>query len=238
MAGADPIQTARRLAATHPQAKLPCPVCVNAVKATNLDGHLAKVHPGATSAMSPWRGTDRRIVIWATAATLLGMAIAMIAIGSGSIRHGTGAAYALLAGFLAPLLVAVAGLASVWGGTLAIDGDVIVLRHSFGLGRRRIRLPCTIESGPLFVSRSTSVTATYDMNHPSKDVRVGSYLRLANGRRGITIASTGDSPFRETWNRAGWTAGKRRHWCDVKVRRDVLVAIEYELAARGMLVPR
>jgi hypothetical protein len=54
----DALAIARQLAAAHPEARLPCPVCAGTVGARNLDGHLVKVHPGASAAAMapPWRG--------------------------------------------------------------------------------------------------------------------------------------------------------------------------------------
>ena len=46
---------AHGLAAAHPQAKLPCPVCANTVNAANLSSHVAKVHAG-DAAPAEWRG--------------------------------------------------------------------------------------------------------------------------------------------------------------------------------------
>ena len=45
---------AHELAAAHPQAKLPCPICANTLNASNLASHVAKVHAGARPV--PWRG--------------------------------------------------------------------------------------------------------------------------------------------------------------------------------------
>ena len=45
----------RELAAAHPESKLPCPVCANTVKASNLGSHVEKVHADAPTP-PPWRG--------------------------------------------------------------------------------------------------------------------------------------------------------------------------------------
>jgi len=37
--------------------------------------------------------------------------------------------------------------------------------------------------------------------------------------------------------RAGWRDGKRRRSCDITIGREALIAVEYALAARGLLVP-
>lgn len=41
------LDTARRIAASHPDAMLPCPLCASSVKGENLRSHLAKTHPDA-----------------------------------------------------------------------------------------------------------------------------------------------------------------------------------------------
>lgn len=43
------------LAAAHPQAKLPCPICANTVNASNLSSHVTKVHADV-AALADWRG--------------------------------------------------------------------------------------------------------------------------------------------------------------------------------------
>src|SRR5215213_7550097 len=51
---ADCTQTALSLAARHPQALLPCPVCAVSVRAANLERHMGKSHPGAADLSSEW----------------------------------------------------------------------------------------------------------------------------------------------------------------------------------------
>ena len=53
----DAIAFARELAADHPAAKLPCPVCAASVNAENLGRHLDKVHASARAGTtSTWTG--------------------------------------------------------------------------------------------------------------------------------------------------------------------------------------
>jgi hypothetical protein len=56
---AEILRIARQLAATRPAAMLPCPVCAAALRAANLDAHLAKLHPGADPG-TEWTGTGLR----------------------------------------------------------------------------------------------------------------------------------------------------------------------------------
>lgn len=235
----DPVATARLLAVAHPLARLPCPICVNPVSAANLDGHLAKVHPDARAAVPPWRGRDRRIVIVAAIATVVGAALAIATTLATSVLPGSAEGYGVMALAIVPGVVALAGAFDVWGASLVLDGDVLVLRHSFVLRRRLAIAHARIEIGALFGSRMDPAMASYadDANVASTPVREGSYVRLAHGRRGITIAAKGASPFAKIWDPAGWRRGPRRRWCDIVVPRDALVALEYELAARGLLRP-
>ena len=43
------VDTARRIAKSHPAAQLPCPLCASSVKGENLASHITKVHAGAVS---------------------------------------------------------------------------------------------------------------------------------------------------------------------------------------------
>ena len=53
----DSIAVARQLATSNPTAKLPCPVCAASLKAENMEGHLAKVHPRVTTyTETAWKG--------------------------------------------------------------------------------------------------------------------------------------------------------------------------------------
>src|SRR5262245_54470212 len=52
----DSVSIARGLAAQHPAARLPCPVCANTVNADHLDKHLEKVHADTSTPTAPWRG--------------------------------------------------------------------------------------------------------------------------------------------------------------------------------------
>src|SRR5689334_1739351 len=62
----DTIAIARSLAAAHPNATLPCPLCPASVNAGNLEHHLGKLHQAELSQSQPGGpvqliGVDRRI---------------------------------------------------------------------------------------------------------------------------------------------------------------------------------
>jgi hypothetical protein len=117
--------------------------------------------------------------------------------------------------------------------SLVIDGDTLVLSHWLGLARRVVRLPCAIEIGGTVGDRHVAGMSTYhdEMNVPSETVKTGSYVRFGE----ITIGCKQDTLFAEHWR--GWTRGKRRGGVDITIARGALVAIEYVLAKRGVLVP-
>jgi hypothetical protein len=118
------------------------------------------------------------------------------------------------------------GFLGIFPCSLAFDDDAVVLRHSLGLGRRTVTLPCVFEVGALFRSQPDAITASYadDTNQPSQLVRAGRYLRFV-GDRAITIGC----------RQAIQLDGGRS--CDLVLSRAAFVAVEYELARRGLLVP-
>lgn len=230
------IAIARDLAAAHPESKLPCPTCAVSVKAANLDGHLAKVHPGATDALRPWRGKDYRIVVTALLAIPPALAIVGAIIAATPISAGDRTGTFLLAGTGALFLtIALVGLTGIVRGSITLAGDAIRLRHSL-LGRRTVRLPCAVEVGGLWGSRIDSVTPAADYNQPTTPRKLGNYLRLSGEGKSITIACRHSTLVREHWT--GWTQGPRRRYCDLVIDREALVALEYELAKRGVLALR
>ncbi|MDX2092537.1 MAG: hypothetical protein SFX73_32030 [Kofleriaceae bacterium] len=177
------LEIARALASAHPGARLPCPVCAASLNAENLERHLAKVHPGASSSSeTTWRGK---------------------------------------------------GLLGLFPCTVAIDGGAVILRYMLGLRRRVVGLPCAIEVGAMFTTRPDAILQEHG---PTVSERTGSYLRLV-GDRAITIGCRVNTQFAEHWHGEAWTRGARRSGCDVMVGREAMVALEYELAKRGMLVP-
>ncbi len=224
---AAPTETARTLAAKHPTALLPCPVCGVSLKSANLDHHLAKVHANAADAATPWKGTDRR-VIW-TCIALVGVAIvAMMGfITSGSFVAGGPVAMALVALECALMALLTAAFFGTFKATIVLDGDTLVLRHSFGLGRLRSRLPAPIETGSLLRPRGGVVRSEV----PESPVRHGWYLRVGD----ITIGCLQSTSFPTHWAPDGWRKAEPRWTRDVMVDQATMVAIEYALASRGVL---
>ena len=182
----DAIATARTLAAAHPAAMLPCPICAASLKAENVERHLGKVHPDARNAETRWAG-------------------------KGAL-----------------------GLAPV---QLSLDGDAVVLRHWLGLATRRVTLPCAIEVGALWGERMAAPMGAPETTEAATPVRTGRYLRLVGDDASITIGATQSTQFPTHWARRGWREGGKRRGCDIRVPVTAMLALEYLLASRALLVP-
>ncbi|HWI43828.1 MAG TPA: hypothetical protein VNS81_09415 [Nocardioides sp.] len=149
------LERARRLAGEQPEGPVPCPVCAAEVKGGNLDRHLAKVHEGDGDAHdSRWSGPER-----IGSRRLLGLALVVVV---------ATAAYVAITGdqddrviFGAGVLLAVSMVvwgAVAWGaplfpGRLRVDSRGALLRHSYGLGRRRLRSVDVVVLGSAWESR-------------------------------------------------------------------------------------
>lgn len=232
------VERVRRLAAERPDGPVPCPVCVAAVKGANLERHLAKVHQDSSGGAdgSRWGGPERIGSRW-----LLGLAL---------VTGAAAAAFTVLSGeqddrvILGAIgLVAVAMI--VWGavgwgaplfpGRLRVDQRGAVLRHSYGLGRRRLRSIDRVVLGGAWESRPAGNSGNDD-SYESVDVRVGTYLQLCAGRRRITVHCRTGGSVRTTWS--GWEQGKKRKRLDITLDPQEFVALQLALWELGVLAPR
>ncbi|WP_182377135.1 hypothetical protein [Nocardioides sp. WS12] len=234
------VSRALRLAGENPGSPVPCPVCVAGVKGANLERHLGKVHQGVAEADgahgSRWGGPERIGSRWLLGVALLaGAAAAAYTVASGNqddriILGGIG-------------LVAVAMIvwgAVAWGaplfpGRLRVDERGVVLRHSYGLGRRRLRTIDRVVLGGAWESRPTGNSGNDD-TYESVDVRVGSYLQLVAGRRRITVHCRTAGVVRTTWT--GWQQGAKRKRVDITLDPAEFVALQFALWEIGVLAPR
>lgn len=232
------VAIARSLAAAHPNATLPCPECAAVVNAGNLDRHLGKVHPTVPLESPPdaivrLTGVDHRIrrplyvlpIMWAIAVTIV---FAMGGPINDTIMAIIGASLLL---HCAPLVAAMLG---VFRAHLELDGEHVRLR--WGFGRSTIQLPAELESGG-WVERRASVLDHQQETGSAQDENVGAYLRLSQGNAVITVGAHEGVGLRKHWAAGGWRKGPKRRSCDIRVDRNALVAIEYHLAARGLLIP-
>jgi hypothetical protein len=228
------VAIARDLAAAHPAAKLPCPVCGTTLRADNLDKHLQKTHAATapTTAQLHWRGTDRRAIRPLLALAIL-CALALAAL-QGALARGYGPPQIALSAVLVLVLALIAlAVFERLPASLTLDGDTLRLRYCLGLLTRTVRLPASLEVGTLVQFRH-DLTTPDEVHATGQDVRSGHYLRLAD----LTIACTHKSGFRSHWNPSGWRPGPRRRAWDITLGRAAEVELEYQLAARGMLSPK
>jgi hypothetical protein len=133
-----------------------------------------------------------------------------------------------------------AGVTGPWRGrrfvifpaSLVHDDGAIALRTL--LGRRTVKLPCSIELGTRFGSHTAAGMSSYADDHdvPHHDVRIGWYLTLGGS---ITIGCNTAANAKSHWT--GWQQGPRRRMVDIVVSRRVLVDVEYVLAATGAWSP-
>ncbi|HEV7720413.1 MAG TPA: hypothetical protein VGO60_03980 [Iamia sp.] len=258
-------EAAAARATWDPHSRLPCPGCTASVTGAKLADHVHRVHLAADGGMAGGRpvhrGRDRRfrrtvgwfVTLWVVVgAGLLAASPAPVADAAEALGDDATAAVArehLAAVARSPFGVAVlAGLAILVVALLASRGRPrarvtvgdreVVLRHRCGTGTARVGLPARLESGSLVrrVGSGEGGGESGSVGGSIHDEVVGSYLRLVDGRRSITVGCPSGTRLRKHWD--GWTpGGARRHW-DVTLDPAEFVAYQYALAGRGLLVPR
>lgn len=247
-----------------PDERLPCPACAASLKGANLARHLGEKHPGlapvAPQGPSRFEGVDRRIRRW----YWVGAAALLAAFGGLVLRHAgpTGIlseaqqelpageqlrllatsppGVLLLVGLASLVLVTGAHRLRVFRATVTVDQDELRLRHRVGTGTIRVdladRAALTVETGTLFERRPLhrGSDGGDGGGGASVEAEVGAYLRLAHGRRAITIGCTNATGLRKHWS--GWSGGKRRKVWDVTLPAATYVALQYALADQAVLV--
>jgi hypothetical protein len=233
------LAVARRLASAQPQAMLPCPLCAAGVRGEHLEKHLVRIHSTPDRAGRAevewaegivWSGTSKRVPFIAF------LALAAAILWTAGTRSGTVVVDArtelavvsgLVVSFFALLAVAQSG---AFRARLAFVRGSLRLRHGLGLGVRVVRLPARLEVGSLW-ERGGSSELHWASHEPS---RRGSYLRIVDGARSITIHPAGTSA-REFWALDGIRTGPKRYGYDLRLDAPAFVTLEYLLASRGML---
>ncbi|PRP92114.1 hypothetical protein ENSA5_51540 [Enhygromyxa salina] len=240
LANRSAVEVARQLAAAHPDATLPCPLCPATVKAENLERHLTKVHAAelqtAASETTRWSGADKGIVV-----PMIGLLVAWgvgltVAVALGVPIGDLGSAIVGGACLVAMGLSAAAVL-GVFKARLELDGDRLRLRWLFGLGSRSVALPAKLESGRL-VGKKLVAPGLSMVAGQAEDKDMGAYLRLSSGGSTITVGANKAAGLAKHWAQKGWSRGPKARLWSITVDRSVLVALEYQLAARGQLKPR
>ncbi|MCY0987544.1 hypothetical protein OV203_10445 [Nannocystis sp. ILAH1] len=236
------LTTARMLAAAHPQAKLPCPVCAVSLRAKNLDKHLATAHKSQAPTLA-WVGIDRRMMGASIGALVATIIILGIVLASSDLKSDEARTMVLpfLPVIFIPLVMLLMAASGRFKARISVTGDALRLRRTLGLRERVVRLPASIEIGRMTETRGNAALSTYnDEMHvdDGKEELVGTYLRLGAGRAGMIIGCRQKTGFRHHWDPKGWRAGPAYNGCDIEVKGPILVAIEYMLAERGLLSPR
>jgi hypothetical protein len=122
------------------------------------------------------------------------------------------------------------GLFGALRATLTMGDAGIELRYFFGMRRRNVPFPASIEVGALTQRRASPV-----LPNVHEEVKAGTYLRLSGGSSNVTVGSTKGTGFRKHWSPAGWRAASKLGAWDITISREDLVRLEYQLAHRGML---
>ena len=231
------VERARRLAGERPDRPVPCPGCAAEVKGAYLERHFAKVHDGAVGAHEArWGGPERVGSRW-----LLGLALAAAAVAAVfTVTSGEPDDRIILGAVAVASLATLVWGAVAWGvplfpGRLTVDERGAVLRHSFGLARRRLGSIDEVVLGTAMESRPSGNSGNDDTN-ASVEVRVGAYVQLCAGRRQITVHCRTAGGVRSTWS--GWKQGKKRKRLDITLDPREFVALQLALWERGSLTPR
>ena len=240
----DTLEIARRLARENPGATLPCPLCAASVGATNLEKHLGKVHPNnaSTPLSASWSGRDRKMRVVTVILMVLSLAplgILPMNIFPRAIEPFAFGAMAL--GMLVAAIPVWLAFSGKFKAKIAISGNAINALFVFGLVRRRVELPATLERGSLIVRKTDNIGTgnQVEYNSTSYDAKAGTYLRITD-RRGKTL-TLGTPKGREAgkqWSSKGWKKGKPRRWWDADIGPLVWVQLHYQLADRGLLEVR
>ncbi len=237
MAGSDgPLAIARRFAAAHPGATLPCPACAAAVNAVNLDRHLKKVHPDPATldraTRVAWLGPERLV--------LRPLVIIPVLFVAGVITWSWRSdqlprPWFLVAAGVVAVSLLLSGLAvadvRLFRGRLSVDGAAVRLRHTFGLATRTLHCVDRVEVGAAY--RLVSDSTNLDIGSGSSEVPAGAFLRLFDGRRSITVHCRTGGSVRKSWT--GWQPGRRRRRWDVTLGAADFVGLQYALAEAGRL---
>jgi hypothetical protein len=234
--GTDITSIAQAIAAAHPTAMLPCPVCGATTNGANLGHHLARVHGAeVTGAVGPaglvMRGRDHRVRPW-----IVVLPIVVAALGVSGQRLVGSASSASLWPVIAATLVFVVlvVVSSVRGfpARLVVDRASLTLRHSWGCGSRSVDLPAPVDVGGVWERGARMDTANdFIRSFPR---RLGGYVRIG-GRRGITIGCESVRELRKSWT--GWAPGPKKRSRDIVISRAQLATLQYVLADARVLRP-
>ena len=251
-----------------PNDRLPCPGCAASLRGANLADHVRRTHMADDRAPRrqgrPGQvGRDRRIrrtgrllaLLWVAG---LGALAQTDPAALTDAWHAFDAAagdpggdvirqhlepiarstfgIALLAGLVAILAGLVVGRAGRFRARVEVAGRAVILHHRLGTGTTRVALPTHVESGSLIRHVGGSGGDETGSGGPGYDERVGTYLRLGTGFGAITVGCPSSTKVRTHWE--GWAPAKPRTRWDITLAPAEFVAFQYDLAERGVLLPR
>jgi hypothetical protein len=228
------VDTARRIAKSHPDALLPCPLCPSSVKGENLASHLTKVHantpipPAAIPSdkivtVPAWRGSDARAVVTLLVG-LVPFGIATVA--NIALEQPRVLQIATFAAFAFVLVLVFAAWFRKIPARLALAENAIVMRGL--VAKRSVDLPCAIEAGTIRDSRPDAIHKSIEHNTPSVSFDAGTYLAFT-GTQELVVAC------RAKASHLGAPKGRKRTSWDIELPREAFVALQYALVERGLL---
>ena len=243
--GTDPIITvvdsARRRAVGSPDSALPCPRCAALVKGRNLARHLDRTHGGEPMERrdrASWSGPERLVARPLVILPLLAAALLAAAHRLGRLDDDRPLIWAGFAVGVGMILGAVAVCdTKLFRGRLTVKDGHVVLVHTLGLRRRRLRCIDRLEFGAAYERRPDPTTGPASSDGSgSVDVASGNYLRLICGRRHITVHCKHGRTLRRAWT--GWVQTRRRRRWHITLDAVQFVELQYVLADLGLLTPR
>jgi hypothetical protein len=224
----DLIAVAKDLVDKHPRARLPCPVCATSLNAVNLVNHIEKQHAGE-SVPTTFKGTDGRIFVASLVAILacgiVGAAIQLVA--PFGAQHL--ATMVVLGIGVAAVFLGLLGLASMLPARLELGEKSVTLVYALGLVQKRVPLPIGVQIGSVVEGRSSPGANQSAHDEPSTEVKAGTYVKIGS----IVIGCPSHASPAVHWK--GWTQGPARRIVDATLPRAAIVALEYHLAANGVL---
>jgi hypothetical protein len=205
------------------------------VKGANLESHLAKVHPDPEPLRTEFRGVDHATRIPALVGILISVFGLLLVTNCTSVWGDVSLGVTILVQ-LVSLALLLSSLLGWLPGRLTVGSRGLELTTCLGLVTKRLSLPPgTVETGRLMERRTQSVGPHHE-EFGAHDHGVGVYVRLRSGRTMLTLGGKNVSRLAHRW--IGVPDGRKRRHCDAVFDRSALVAVEYALAAHGVLRPK
>jgi hypothetical protein len=122
-----------------------------------------------------------------------------------------------------------------WRGRLALEGEDLVLRRLL-LPARRVTLPAPVAIGSARIGRPEFISASTGAVHaPTVYESAGACLHVGD-RRTLVVRCKSGGDVRRVWR--GWSQARRTTRWHITLDAPSFAALQYLLAARGMLAVR